>query len=125
MKALMTNQGGVADELRRGRTRGRRSCPRRPGCRGGRRARRRWRSWAARRRRRWSAPAAGEGAPWLWVVRARTGGTWHTAVLPGSQGRYAPPGGRAPDEVLVFGVDRTGREGPTARAAAAPAVAAR
>jgi uncharacterized lipoprotein YddW (UPF0748 family) len=71
------------------------------------------------------APAAGEGAPWLWVVRARTGAAWHTAVLPGAQARYAPPDGRAPDEVLVFGVDRTGRAGPTARAAAAGPLAAR
>jgi hypothetical protein len=59
------------------------------------------------------------------VVRARTGAAWHTAVLPGAQARYAPPGGRAPDEVLVFGVDRTGRAGPTARAAAAGPLAAR
>jgi uncharacterized lipoprotein YddW (UPF0748 family) len=71
------------------------------------------------------APAAGEAAPWLWMVRARSGGTWHTAVLPGTQARYTPPGGRAPDEVLVFGVDRTGREGATARIAAPSPLATR
>jgi hypothetical protein len=59
------------------------------------------------------------------VVRARAGGAWHTAVVPGSQARWAAPDGRPVDEVLVFGVDRTGREGPTARAALAAPLAAR
>jgi uncharacterized lipoprotein YddW (UPF0748 family) len=125
MKALMSNQGGVSDSLAAGPYARPALVPATP--------------WLPGRAPGapslavvgGSAPAAlvtpapGEAAPWLWVVRARSGRAWHTAVLPGSQGRYAPPGGRAPDEVLVFGVDRTGREGPTARAAAAPAVAAR
>jgi uncharacterized lipoprotein YddW (UPF0748 family) len=71
------------------------------------------------------APAAGESAPWLWVVRARSGRSWETAVLPGTQARFTPASGQAPDEVLVFGVDRTGRGGPAARAAAAGPLASR
>jgi uncharacterized lipoprotein YddW (UPF0748 family) len=71
------------------------------------------------------APAPGEAAPWLWVVRARSGRDWRTAVLPGAQARLDAADGRAPDEVLVFGVDRTGRAGPAARAAAAGPLAAR
>jgi uncharacterized lipoprotein YddW (UPF0748 family) len=66
-------------------------------------------------------PAAGEGRPWQWVVRARTGGTWRTAIIPGDSAGWRT--GRdaeydAPlDEALVFAVDRSGRAGPTVRAA--------
>jgi hypothetical protein len=71
------------------------------------------------------APAPGERAPWQWVVRARQGGVWRVAVLPGAQGRYLPPGFSAVDEALVSAVDRTGREGPAARAAAPAPLAVR
>lgn len=69
------------------------------------------------------APAVGDSAPWLWVVQLREGARWGTVVLPGGAREYVPvraayAGGDAygPDEVRVYGVDRTGRDGPAGRA---------
>ena len=71
------------------------------------------------------APAPGEARPWQWAVRARVGSRWRTTIVPGDTRTLAVrDGDRGADEVLVFGVDRTGREGATSRVAA-PALAAR
>jgi uncharacterized lipoprotein YddW (UPF0748 family) len=59
----------------------------------------------------------GDGrAPWQWVVQARVGGVWRTAILPGTA-RLHLLGGAAgnPDAVSVIAVDRVGN-------ASAPAV---
>ncbi len=61
------------------------------------------------------APAPGESRPWWWVVRARYGELWTTDVVPGTRARMtvrAPATRGTPDEVLVSGVDRAGRQGP-------------
>lgn len=78
-------------------------------------------------------PAPGEESPWLWVVQLREGDRWDTVILPGSAREYVPVGrayaggeARGPDEVRAYGVDRTGRDGPAARAGlGAPIAAAR
>ena len=94
-------------------------------------------------------PADPEDAPWLWVVQLRVGMRWTTVILPGAAREYVPtraavrtlaagtatagaalgrdePGEDVfgPEEVRVYGVDRTGRSGPTARAGADASVAA-
>jgi uncharacterized lipoprotein YddW (UPF0748 family) len=69
------------------------------------------------------APASGEGRPWQWAVRALVGSTWRVSVLPGSATAWRTPDGAPVSEALVFAVDRTGREGPTARVAARPLAA--
>jgi uncharacterized lipoprotein YddW (UPF0748 family) len=125
MKALMTNQGGVADSLGAGAYARPALVPATPWLPGRAPGRPSVAIVGGSAPAALLAPAVGEQAPWLWAVRVRTGTTWHTAVLPGSQTRWTPPAGGAPDEVLVFAVDRTGREGPTARAAATPPIAIR
>jgi hypothetical protein len=53
-------------------------------------------------------------------VRARYGELWTTEVVPGARTRTTPraPATRGtPDEVLVSGVDRAGRQGPAVPAA--------
>jgi uncharacterized lipoprotein YddW (UPF0748 family) len=64
------------------------------------------------------APSPGDGEPaWLWVVKARRGDTWSTAVLPGRAQRHDLD--EAVDEVAVSAVARDGREGPATRLATA------
>lgn len=74
----------------------------------------------------------GKEAIWRWVVRARTGGTWTTRLLPGWQRSHALTVDAAtprPDAVLVSAVDRVGNESrvvrvrlpkPSSAASAAP-----
>jgi uncharacterized lipoprotein YddW (UPF0748 family) len=124
MKALMSNQGGVADSLAAGAYAGPALVPASPWLPGRAPGRPALALVGGAAPAVLLQPAAGESAPWLWVVRARAGVAWRTAVVPGDQTRWAPPDGRAPDEALVFAVDRSGREGPTARVTPA-SVAAR
>jgi hypothetical protein len=56
---------------------------------------------------------SGEEKAWLWVIRYRYGPDWSTQILPGSQSMHMFDGGaesKAPDEVVVSQVDRTGNE---------------
>jgi uncharacterized lipoprotein YddW (UPF0748 family) len=125
MAALLRNQGGVADTLRLGAYAAPALVPASPWLPGRAPGRPAIALGGASGAPSVSlAPAPGERAPWLWVVRARQGGVWRVAVLPGAETRWAPPGLSAVDEATAAGVDRTGREGPAARAAA-PALAAR
>lgn len=52
-------------------------------------------------------------APWLWVVRTRSGDKWTTEIVPGRETRklLKAAGGAAPEEVAVSAVTRLGREG--------------
>ena len=74
------------------------------------------------------APAGGEAAPWLWVVRRRRGATWMPEIVWGRTTRVpnvsgsAGVGGAA-QEIVVSGVDRAGREGPATRVLAAQVAA--
>jgi uncharacterized lipoprotein YddW (UPF0748 family) len=61
----------------------------------------------------------GTEKPWLWVLRYRYGPDWSTQILPGAQTMHMFDGGsesRAPDQVFVSAVDRTGNESVAARA---------
>lgn len=54
-------------------------------------------------------------APWLWVVRTRSGEEWSTTILPGAQRRYTLArdlSSPRPEVVTVSAVGRTGNEGP-------------
>ena len=52
-------------------------------------------------------------APWLWVVRTRSGTTWRTVVVPGHFRYHGIDG--AFDEVAVAAITRDGREGAVGR----------
>jgi hypothetical protein len=56
--------------------------------------------------------------PWLWVVRARTGDGWKTAIVPGHNKRHHVQlvNHHSATEAVVSAVSRLGREGPAARA---------
>ncbi len=135
MQALMKDVAGVADSLRLGAYRDPALVPasawlpgRAPGAPAVAIAR-------GERPRVTLDPAAGEGAPWLWVLQLREGERWDTVVLPGSARAYEPArradvggdayGAYAPDEVRAFGVDRTGRDGPAGRSGAGGRTASR
>ncbi len=120
MKALMRNQGGIADSLAAGAYAEPALIPETPWLPG--RApgapRVRLAAGAPGQARLELAPADGERRPWQWVVRARHGATWTTEVVPGAHATVVAPGPAtrgAPDEVLVFALDRAGRAGPSAR----------
>jgi uncharacterized lipoprotein YddW (UPF0748 family) len=53
-------------------------------------------------------------APWLWVVRTRSGDKWATEIIPGRETRKVIDA--APEEVAVSAVTRLGREGEVVRA---------
>jgi hypothetical protein len=57
-------------------------------------------------------------SPWQWLVRVRTNKGWKTAILPGSTNEQlvALPNGAEARSVIVSGVSRLGREGPSIRA---------
>jgi uncharacterized lipoprotein YddW (UPF0748 family) len=55
----------------------------------------------------------GSEAPWLWLVRTRTGTEWTTDVVPGLQRFYTlqkTASGVTADELAVSAIDRTGNE---------------
>lgn len=55
----------------------------------------------------------GSEAPWLWLVRTRTGSDWTTDVVPGLQRFYTlqkTASGVTADELAVSAIDRTGNE---------------
>ncbi len=62
-------------------------------------------------------PAAGETAPWQWVVQSRTAYGWTTQVIPGDEDTrvLASRGGSSPSEVWVYAVGRTGNISPPTR----------
>ncbi len=61
--------------------------------------------------------ASGGEAPWLWVVRTKTGGKWKVEILPGHEvGLRLPKDGEPPSEVVVSAVSRLGQESPVNRA---------
>jgi uncharacterized lipoprotein YddW (UPF0748 family) len=126
MKALMRNQGGLADTLAAGVYSAPALIPESPWMPGRAPGRPRVRVAAGVPGQALLelAPADGEAPPWQWVVRSRHGGTWTTEVVPGARARTAAPAPAtrgAPDEVLVFALDRAGRAGPAARTAGAVA----
>ncbi|HEU4643341.1 MAG TPA: family 10 glycosylhydrolase [Gemmatimonadaceae bacterium] len=64
---------------------------------------------------------------WLWAVQARTAGVWTTAILPGEQRTHTiarGAGSVVPDEVVVYEVNRYGNQsaGRIVRPAAHPVV---
>lgn len=121
MKALMRNQGGIADSLAMGAYAEPALVPESPWIPGRAPGQPRVRlaaDAAPGRALLELAPASGEARPWQWVVRARYGALWTTDVVPGTRERTAPaaPATRgAPDEVVVYGLDRAGRAGAPAR----------
>ncbi|HEX6536081.1 MAG TPA: family 10 glycosylhydrolase [Gemmatimonadaceae bacterium] len=51
--------------------------------------------------------------PWLWAVQARTAGAWTTTILPGRQRTHTiarGAGAAVPDEVVVYEVNRYGNQ---------------
>ncbi|HET6228526.1 MAG TPA: family 10 glycosylhydrolase [Longimicrobiaceae bacterium] len=58
----------------------------------------------------------------LWTIRARYGAAWVTEIVPGWATEHPLPSreGAVPDEVIVYGVDRTGRAGKPAHAEMRP-----
>jgi hypothetical protein len=121
MKALLRNQGGLADSLATGAYAEPALIPESPWMPGrapGQPRVRLARDAAPGRAELELAPASGESRPWQWVVRARYGALWTTDVVPGTRERTAAPAPATrgvPDEVLVFGLDRAGRAGVPAR----------
>ncbi|GLC27687.1 glycoside hydrolase family 10 protein [Roseisolibacter agri] len=121
MKALMRNQGGLADSLAVGAYAEPALIPESPWMPGRAPGQPRVRlatGAAPGRAELELSPAAGEARPWQWVVRSRHGALWTTEVVPGARARTAAPAPAtrgAPDEVLVFGLDRAGRAGAPAR----------
>jgi uncharacterized lipoprotein YddW (UPF0748 family) len=121
MKALMRNQGGLADSLMAGAYAQPALIPESPWMPGrapGQPSVRLARDAAPGRAELELTPASGESRPWQWVVRARYGALWTTEVVPGTRARTAAPAPATrgvPDEVLVFGLDRAGRAGAPAR----------
>ncbi|MGZ8379310.1 MAG: glycoside hydrolase family 10 protein [Gemmatirosa sp.] len=117
MKALMRNQGGLADSLAVGAYAEPALIPESPWMPGRAPGQPRVRlaSGAAPGQALLElAPASGEARPWQWVVRARYGALWTTEVVPGTRDRTvapAPATRGTPDEVLVYGLDRAGRAG--------------
>ena len=57
-------------------------------------------------------------APWLWVVRTRSGDKWATEIVPGRETRKVieTAGAAAAEEVAVSAVTRLGREGEVVKA---------
>ena len=57
--------------------------------------------------------SSGQGKVWLWLLQTRTGSTWTTKILPGTETRRVW-NGAAPEVVAVSAVNRNGEVSPAA-----------
>ncbi len=66
---------------------------------------------------RWVVKRASDNVqqPWLWVVKTKSGDTWHFDIVPGTEEEFALDflsKGQSPQAIAVTTVDRIGQESP-------------